>query len=124
MDKIDLMNRVTKLVGAATLVFLAQTSFACDYPTRVDIPNGDSASKEEMIAGQRDVKAFVASMEAYLDCLLEEEKAARAEAELSPEDEQQREEMVNKKYNAAVDEMEMVAARFNEQVQAFKARGE
>lgn len=124
MDKIDLMNRITKLVGAATLVFLAQTSFACDYPTRVDIPNGDSASKEEMIAGQRDVKAFVASMEAYLDCLLEEEKAARAEAELSPEDEQQREEMVNKKYNAAVDEMEMVAARFNEQVQAFKARGE
>lgn len=124
MDKIDLMNRITKLVGTATLVFLAQTSFACDYPTRVDIPNGDSASKEEMIAGQRDVKAFVASMEAYLDCLLEEEKAARAEAELSPEDEQQREEMVNKKYNAAVDEMEMVAARFNEQVQAFKARGE
>ena len=124
MDKIDLMNRITKLVGAACLVFFAQSSIACDYPTRVDIPNGDSASKDEMIAGQRDVKAFVASMETYLDCLLEEEKTARATLELSPEDEQQREDMVNKKYNAAVEEMEMVAARFNEQVQAYKARGE
>lgn len=118
------MNRITKIIGAASLLLFAQTSLACDYPTRVDIPNGDSASKEEMIAGQRDVKAFVANMETYLDCLLEEEKAARANAELSAEDEQQREDMVNKKYNAAVDEMETVAARFNEQVQAFKARGE
>ena len=39
--------------------------------------------------------------------------------DLQPEDEQQREDMLNKKYNAAVDEMETVAANFNTEVQAF-----
>ena len=115
------MNRITKLIGAASLLLIAQTSLACDYPARVDIPNGDSASKEAMIDGQRNVKAYVAAMEAYLDCLVEEEKTARVGLELSAEDEQQREDMLNKKYNAAVEEMEATAARFNEQVQAYKA---
>ena len=117
------MNRLTQLLGVFVLLFSAQSALACDYPTRVTIPSGSTASKDEMIAGQRDVKAFVANMEAYLDCLLEEEKAARAQLDdLSPEDEQMREDMLNKKYNAAVEEMEKMAARFNEEVQTYKAR--
>ena len=42
--------------------------------------------------------------------------------ELAPEVEQEREDMLNKKYNAAVDEMERVAAQFNAEVQAYRAR--
>ena len=118
------MNRITKLIGAVCFLLIAQTSFACDYPARVDVPNGESASKEDMIDGQRNVKAYVAAMEAYLDCLVEEEKTTRASLELTADDEQQREDMLNKKYNAAVEEMETLAARFNQQVQAYKARGE
>jgi hypothetical protein len=96
---------------------------ACDYPTRVPVPNGSTASQEEMIEGQRGVKQFVADMEVYLECIVEEEKAARAAIEdLKPEDEQQREDMLTKKYNAAVDEMETVAAKFNVEVQAYKSR--
>jgi hypothetical protein len=34
----------------------------------------------------------------------------------------QREDMLTKKYNAAVDEMEKTAANFNNEVQAYKAR--
>ncbi len=117
------MNRLTQLLGVSVLLFAAQSALACDYPTRVTIPSGSTASKEEMIAGQRDVKAFVASMETYLDCLVEEEKTTRAQLDdLSPEDEQMREDMLNKKYNAAVEEMEKMAARFNEEVQTYKAR--
>ena len=87
------------------------------------IPNGGTATKEDMLEGQRGVKKYVADMEIYLECIVEEEKVARAAMEnLQPEDEQQREEAINKKYNAAVDEMERVAAQFNAEVQAYRAR--
>jgi vacuolar-type H+-ATPase subunit H len=62
-------------------------------------------------------------MEIYLECIVEEEKQARESiSDMEPEDEQEREDMLNKKYNAAVDEMERVAAQFNAEVQAFRAR--
>ena len=76
-----------------------------------------------MLEGQRSVKKFVTEMEVYLTCIVDEEKATRITLDdLSPEDEQQREDMLNKKYNAAVDEMERTAAQFNVEVQAYKAK--
>ena len=71
------MNKLTEFACAFALLAIASPALSCDYPSRVDIPNGSSASKEEMIAGQRDVKDFVAQMETYLECLVDEEKAAR-----------------------------------------------
>ncbi|MBT8095829.1 MAG: hypothetical protein HKP32_08005 [Woeseia sp.] len=96
---------------------------ACEYPSRIDVPNGISATRDDMISGQKQVKEYVATMEAYLDCIVADEKSNRADMDsLSAEDEQLREEMLNKKYNAAVEEMERVAAEFNAEVRAFKER--
>jgi len=118
------MNRLIKIALSFSLVIAAGQAFACDYPERVLIPNGSTATKEDMIEGQRGVKKYVADMEIYLECIIEEEKQARnAIADLQPEAEQEREDMLNKKYNAAVDEMERVAAQFNAEVQAFRAQG-
>lgn len=87
------------------------------------MPNGNTAAKEEMLSAQKEVKAFVAKMEIYVDCIVEEEKLTRLVMEkLTPEMEKQREDMLNKKYNSAVDEMEIVAANFNAEVQAYKKR--
>ena len=117
------MRKLVKYAGCIALLVSTQSGFACDYPSKVTIPNGSTASQEEMIEGQRGVKKYVSDMEAYLECIVEEEKAARAAIEdLKPEDEQQREDLLTKKYNAAVDEMEQVAAKFNVEVQTFKAR--
>ena len=117
------MKKFPEFIVGACLVFGAPLALACDYPKRVDIPNGMTATKEELLQGQRDVKAYVAAMEEYLDCIVNDEKTARSSMDdLEPEVEQQREDMLNKKYNAAVDEMETVAAAFNTQVQAYKAR--
>jgi hypothetical protein len=121
--EIRIMNKMIKTICAISLLFSMQASFACDYPARLSLANGITASKEEMVQSQRDVKTFVADMEIYLECILEEEKTTRSEmGELLPEDEQQREEMLNKKYNAAVEEMEKVAAQFNAEVQTYKGR--
>ena len=108
---------------SVALISIAQVGFACDYPPRVSIPNGMTATKEDMLDGQKGVKEFVADMEIYLECLVEEEKVARAAIEdLTPKLEQQREEMLSKKYNAAVEEMEKTAAQFNSEVQMYKGR--
>lgn len=104
---------------------LAGTSgaLACDYPTRVDIPDGATADRESMLNAQKDVKQFVSSMEEYLECIVNEENNARAQmVDLAPEDEQQREDLLTKKYNAAVEDMERIAAEFNTEVQAFRDR--
>lgn len=118
------MKKSLAIVLSSSFLMAAQTGFAaCDYPKKVDIPNGTTASEEEMLEGQNGVKQFVADMEAYLDCIVAEEKAAReAIDDLEPEAEQQREDLLTKKYNAAVEDMEKVAARFNAQVQAFRSR--
>lgn len=119
------MKRLATLGSALSLLLFAPAILACEYPARIDIPNGDTASRDEMIDGQRNVKDYVAQMETYLECIVADEKAFRARSEgLSAEEEQSREEMLNKKYNAAVDEMEKVAAQFNAEVRAFKEKSD
>ncbi len=89
------------------------------------MPNGMTATKEDMLNGQRNVKEFVAVMEVYLECIVAEEKESRSQTEnLDSEEEQLREDLLNKKYNAAVDDMEIVAANFNAAVQSYKKRDE
>lgn len=117
------MNNMMKTAISVAMLFIAQGAFACDYPQRVDMPDGMKASKDEMIAGQKDVKKYMANMDTYLACIEAEE--AQAVIELGEVDEdmsRQRAEMFNKKYNAAVEEMNLVAEEFNIQVRAYKGR--
>ena len=119
------MTKTIKIICSATILFIAQSALACDYPSRVLIPNGSTATKEDMLDGQRNVKSYVSEMEVYLECIVEDEKVAVAAMDnLEAEVEQQREDMINKKYNAAVDEMERLAAQFNAEVQAYKAKND
>lgn len=117
------MNKTIKTTVSVALLLIAQGAFACDYPQRVEMPNGTTASKDEMIAGQKDVKKYMATMDTYLACIEAEEAQAVIElGEIDEETSRQREEMFNKKYNAAVEEMNLVAEEFNIQVRAYKAK--
>lgn len=109
-----------KSIVFAVMLFAAPLTFACDYPHRADVPDGATADKEVMIAGQRGVKTYMAAMEEYLSCI----EAAEQETVAGPDEEakQQRIDMLNKKYNAAVEEMNRVAEEFNVQVRAYKDR--
>ena len=62
----------------------------------------------------------MAALATYRECIVDEEKLARlAMEDLAPEVEEQREELINKKYNASVEDEERVAAEFNAAVQDF-----
>lgn len=117
------MNKMTKTLVSILLIFVAPLALACDYPTRADVPDGATATKEEMIAGQRGVKAYMSAMEDYLSCIeATEQETVAGPDELNEEAKQQRIDMLNKKYNAAVEEMNIVAEEFNIQVRAYKER--
>ena len=108
-----------------SLMTLLATSlaWACDYPHRTDIPDGATATKEEMIAGQRKIKSYMSAMEEYLSCIeAAEQETVAAKDAADADGRQQRIEMYNKKYDAAVDEMNLVAEQFNVQVRAYKER--
>jgi len=119
------MIRFVKAICTIVVLFLAPLALACDYPEKISIPNGNKASKDEMVAGQRGVKKYMADMETYLACIEKEDKENRAGIEEpDPIVDAQRDEMLVKKHNAAVEEMEKIAAAFNEEVRAYKARGD
>ena len=119
------MNMNKKILFAAALCLSTSAALACDYPHRADVPDGTTATKEQMIEGQRGVRAYMSAMEEYLSCIetAEQETIAGADG-IDEATKQQRIEMYNKKYNAAVDEMNLVAEEFNVQVRAYKERNQ
>lgn len=117
------MNKITVILSSAALICSAPLAVACDYPHRADVPDGNTATKEQMLDGQRGVKAYMEAMEAYLSCIESaEQQTVAGTDQLDETAKQQRIEMFNKKYNAAVEEMNLVAAEFNVQVRAYKDR--
>lgn len=117
------MNKLIKSAVTLAILFAAQSAFACDYPQRIDLPDGATATKEDMIAGQKGVKTYMATMEEYLTCIESDEaQAVLGLGDIDDGAKRQREDMFNKKYNAAVEEMNLVAEEFNLQVRAYKDR--
>jgi len=115
------MKKLMISAVSVAMLLMAQGALACDYPTRIDLPDGATASKEDMIAAQKDVKAYVASMDAYLGCIEGDEAAAVLSlGDVDEDTKRQRADLFNKKYNAAVEQMNLVAEEFNIQVRAYK----
>lgn len=97
----------------------------CVYPRApTDMPDGMTATQEQMVEGMQVVKGYNAQVTAYLECLEKEmnERIAAAGPDAPPEKIEQIKMIHTKRHNAAVEELEAHAARFNEQVKAFKAR--
>ena len=119
------MRKTTAVSLIAALVAISPAALGCDYPQRASIPNGATASKEEMLEGQRAMKAYMAAMDEYLACIDREEKETLATmTDITDEERLNREAALTKKHNAAVEEMELLAARFNEAVRDYKAQSE
>jgi hypothetical protein len=115
------------LLPIALLALLAQpVHAACTYPTApTKIPDGATATLAEMVAAQKLVKKFDEEINAYTACIKLEEGAQLAKGgdKLTPEQKSAIEQQQAMKNNAAVDEDQKVADRFNEQIRIFKAKG-
>jgi hypothetical protein len=66
---------------------------------------------------------YNADMETYLGCIKSEFDAkAAAQTDATPKQKEEMQRMQDQKYNAAVEEVTEVTARFNEQLRAYKAK--
>jgi hypothetical protein len=116
----------------ATAVLSAGTAYAdCSYPTPPDhIPDGNTATMQEMVEAQKAVKEYDKAINAYVACIqLERDDAIGklAKPGETPTAEQKKamqdmQRVEIQKHNAAIDQLQSVADRFNEQVKVYKAK--
>src|ERR1700679_567386 len=96
----------------------------CTYPRAPDAPpDGNTATKDQMIAAKHDFDRYNGEMNTYLDCLKRERDAAAPKDPKKPTaDEKKQAQILVQKNNAAVDELQAVVGRFNEQLKIYKAK--
>jgi hypothetical protein len=113
-------------LGALSMTLAAGSAYAdCPYPAAPEkLPDGASATLEDMVAGQKAVKAYDNAIKDYVSCIDKELEDAIAKAgdKLKPEQKADMQRVEAQKHNAAIDQDQSVADRFNEQIKLFKAR--
>ena len=98
----------------AMMPSLAEIAGHCTPAAFPIIPDGRTATMDEMVVGQTEVRTFMSATNEQLECL----------SELLDSGELEKEEraMLASYHNRRVDAMESVAAEFNEQVKLIRAR--
>lgn len=117
--------RIASALVLAGMLASGIAAAECVYPkSPASIPDGKTATEEEMLAGMRAVKEYNTQVTAYLNCLDMQMQTdiSAAGAEAPQETIDQIKSINAKRHNAAVEELESHAARFNEQVKAYKTR--
>ena len=105
------------LIGS--LGYAQLTLAKCDYPKmNFVIPNGATATMENMVAGQTNFKSYNADMDAYLACL--DSELSKVSKDLDNYQEVQ--DLSDSKYNAAVDELTKAANQWNDAVRSYKSQ--
>lgn len=113
------------LVASAALVFGGAAYADCPYPKAPDaVPDGKTATEEQMVKAMHELKDYNTEMTKYLECVDKQaEDSVAAAGPDAPKDQlAQIKSIQNQKHNAAVDELTQHANAFNEQVHVFKAR--
>jgi predicted transglutaminase-like cysteine proteinase len=108
------MNSPKRILLAVALAYAASLPAHADCvlpPAPSKIPDAATASEQEMITAMQTLKEYNGDVDTYTKCLEFEAKQNR----LSHTD-------VEKMHNNAVETLQKVAAKFNEQVRAFKAK--
>ena len=98
---------------------------ACTVPTNeVKIPNGSTASMEEMLAAKKAIQENNAVVETYTQCLKAEQEAKIAAGGTDMKDEAKVK--ISTEYanlqNVEVEKLQKLADQFNVEVRAFKAK--
>jgi hypothetical protein len=87
---------------------------ACEAPAPVALPDGAASTRDQMLAAQQQVRAYQAAMNEFVACI---DSELQGEGEQAPEEFKS---LMVSRHNAAVTEMEGVAAAFNDQLRAFR----
>jgi hypothetical protein len=114
------------IATAALAALMAGPAYAdCPYPAPPEkIPDGNTASLNEMVTVKKQVSDYDAAIGVYLDCIKQEHEDAVAKAgdKITDKQKEDLEHMETTRHNAAVAQLQGIADRFNEQVRVYKAK--
>ena len=116
------------LATAAVAMLAAGAAYAdCSYPAAPDkLPDGATATLDEMLAGQKAVNAYNKAVNDYVACIdkqLDDDIAKQGD-KLKPQQKSEMQKVEAQKHNAAIDQLQSIADRFNEQIKVYKARSD
>lgn len=117
------MNNIKCALIGLALASAASVAGECTAPSVPELPDGATATMDQMLAGQKAVKEYQAANTEYRACLDPQVSAAEvAAAGDSPSEEATAAlKKLNDDYNASVSKEEEVALKFNEALKAYKA---
>ncbi len=120
------MNKLSTVVLGLSLISPLSLAADCTAPAAPELPDGASANMEQMLAGQKAVKAFQTANLEYMGCLEADFTAAEAIVNSDASDEKKaaassRHAQGVDAYNAAVSKEEEVAGQFNTEIREYKA---
>lgn len=104
-------------LALCSTVSMAEDCVAPPVPT---IAEGEESTLEQMLASQKDVKAFQTANLAYMSCLEPQLTAAEAAAKEGQEGAVEAYQKIQETYNAAVSREEEVAGKFNSEIRDYK----
>src|SRR5215468_7349280 len=108
------MNSPKRILLALAVAYAASLPAHADCvlpPAPSKIPDGNTASQQEMVTAMNTLKEYNGDVDTYTKCLEFEAK----QNHMSRADEE-------KAHNTAVETLTKIAAKFNEQVRTFKAK--
>lgn len=111
------------LIAALACLIAGTAQAACIYPQKPDrVPDGRTATRDEMIAAQKAAQQFDADITAFNACLDLEMAAYEKSGAYDEKRLADLRVLQTKRNNAAVDEAQAVADALNEQIRIFNAR--
>lgn len=100
----------------AVSLFASTVFAACEMPSLVaSIPDGTTATEQELLAAQAEVQAYISAMDDYIACQNEDMEISGEEAS------DQFLYRMSERIEAARKEVDAVATEYNDQVTAFRA---
>jgi len=109
------------LLALAATALSAGAAYAdCPYPAApAKLPDGASATLQDMLAGQKAVADYNKAVNEYVACIDKEvdEAIAKGGDKIKPEQKADMQRVETQKHNAAIDQLQSLADRFNEQGQ-------
>jgi hypothetical protein len=112
--------------GLSAAAALTPALADCPYPEAPKgMPDGKTASKDEMLAMRKSVQDFDAATNAYLNCIQKDHDDAMKGLTDSDADKKKKAQLDHieaEKQNAAQSQDQTLADKFNEQIRIFKAK--
>jgi len=110
-------------VAMLALLGAAPASASCIYPEPpTSVPDGDTATYEEMVDAHRIIKEFDVDIRHFTVCLQSEAERVMQNPDLDEEEKQRVQQQLAELNDAAVDHAQLAADEFNLQLRKYRER--